>query len=116
MSVNRVKSAIFIAAHRRACEANGAFVTIARQGDGDAGLVMIRAINREGQERLLIETNHFIKGRLWRDLSDGFKAAEEIRQLVDRQIGFDSDLWLVDIEDPEGRTFLSEPIIAKDAI
>jgi len=110
----RVKSAIFVAAYRRGCEAQGAFVTVGRVGDDDAGLVMIRAINRLGEERLLMEAANFSGSRIWRDLSDGFQPSDSVNKIIDQQLRFDSDLWVVDIEHPDGDCFLQEPIVTKD--
>src|ERR1700744_2011730 len=36
---------------------------------------------------------------------------EKARTYFDRQIKFDPDLWIVEIEDRQGRTFVDEPVV-----
>ena len=48
--------------------------------------------------------------RMWMVLSEG--PEPEVDQSISRQRGFDPDLWVVEVEDREGRHLLDEPGLA----
>jgi hypothetical protein len=50
-----------------------------------------------------------------RQLSGAFIAEEEAQSLLDRESRFDSDIWIVEIEDREGRHFLGDDLIDESA-
>jgi hypothetical protein len=112
----RVRTEIFINGHIRHCQAKGAFATVARMGDDDAGLILLRIYGPCRQARLLLEGRSLDGARQWRDLSDGMQPEADIEALIARQIRFDPDLWVLDIEDRDGNPHLIEPIIGKDAL
>ena len=53
------------------------------------------------------------KGELvWaRPLGDWGDGSRAPRTWLDKQVKFDPDLWIVEIEDREGRAFVDEPIV-----
>ena len=107
----RLRSDFWVAALRRRAEAAGAFVSIARRGADEAGAIFVAIDRRDGRfdlygpapQSLFDEAG--IEDRLFQHVLSACTEAE-LGERMDREIRFDSDLWLVDIEDREGRPFL----------
>ena len=83
-----------------------AFVT--SHGDDTAGAVLVKINTLDGQARvyqrsfdLMSDTRH------WVVLAEGDEAA--VDTAIARQRGFDPDLWVVEVEDRDGRHLLDEP-------
>ncbi len=94
----------------RRAELSGAFATVARKGDAQAGTVLVKAVNRRaGTARLYREAVRGEGESVWiRPV-----ATEDERELdtyIEREARFDPDFWLIEIEDAEGRHFLTEPV------
>ncbi|GGD09236.1 DUF1491 family protein [Aquisalinus flavus] len=107
----RIKTAIFVDAWRRRCQQGGAFATVLRRGDGDAGMVAVRVYQRGEPMRVWMETRDINGERAWRDLTRGGASEQEADRLLEREVSFDPDLWIVEVEDREGRPFLQEKLL-----
>lgn len=96
---------------RRRAEAAGAFVSIARRGDAQAGAVFVIIDRRDGRFDLYgpAPQSVFDDGppseRLFVRMAAEAQI-EEVRSRMESEMRFDPDLWQVDIEDREGRAFL----------
>ncbi len=101
---------VWVGALIRRAELGGAFATVARKGDTRAGSVLVRAINtKTRQSRLYSEAFRGDGERIWMEpVSSGADA--DLNRYVERALRVDPDLWVVEIEDGEGRHFLSEPV------
>jgi len=112
MSVPRLKAGLFVRAHIRICEVAGVFAVIARKGDETAGSVLIRVNRLDGTGHLLSPFTHEEGGRAWR-FREGPEPQEDekIDAIIAREHKRDPDLWVIEIEDRQGRHFLSEPVI-----
>ncbi len=94
----------------RRAEIAGAFATVARKGDARAGTVLVKTLNRRsGEARLYAEAFRGEGERVWMRPTPA-TVESEIDAYVERQARIDPDLWLVEIEDAEGRHFLTEPV------
>ncbi|MCI5048255.1 MAG: DUF1491 family protein [Aquisalinus sp.] len=102
----RLKTEIFIRAWLRRAQSEGAFATVARKGDPDGGLVIVKAINTDRQACAWIETYAVEEKNRWRPLTETFLAEIEVNEKISRELNFDRDLWLVEVEDRDGRNFL----------
>ena len=107
----RLRTDFWVAALRRRAEAAGAYVSIARRGADEAGAVFIVVDRRDGRLDLYgpAPQSVFEEGRPSERLFVAVAEAgsvEEIRARIEREVRFDTDLWLVDIEDREGRPFV----------
>lgn len=101
---------IWVAALIRRVELGGGFATVARKGDARAGSVLVKVLNRsDGTSRLYGEATRGDGERVWMRpaLSD---QEPELDRYIERAIRIDPDLWVVDVEDREGRHFLTEPV------
>ncbi|MCA0872726.1 DUF1491 family protein [Seohaeicola saemankumensis] len=83
-----------------------AFVT--SHGDNDAGAVLIKINTLDGQARAFQRGYDLATGnRRWVELIAG--AEPEVDAAIRRQIEFDPDLWVIEVEDRQGRTLLDDP-------
>jgi hypothetical protein len=101
---------IWVAALIRRAEQAGAFAMVLRKGDARAGAVLLKLVNRRaGTTRLLAEATRGDGERVW---MRPVRAAEEqdLDAYVERTVKIDPDVWVVEIEDNQGRHFLVEPV------
>lgn len=107
----RLKAEIWIKAYIRRCATEGAAAVVVRHGDDDAGAIFIR-INRLDGTSLLFGPapaglNGAARDRQWVACVDENSAADEkVEAYLAREAKFDSDLWIVEVEDRAGRHFL----------
>ncbi len=101
---------IWVSALIRRAELAGAFAVVVRKGDPRAGAVLVKTLDRrKGQVRLYAEATAQDGERIWMRPAH----AEDERELdayVERAIRVDPDIWVVEIEDTEGRHFLTEAV------
>lgn len=106
----RIKTHIRVGAHLRRIAAAGAFAQIAKKGDPDAGAVAVKVylgrIDGAPAARLFVESRDEAGARIWREPFEGPAPEEKIDDYLARERRFDPDLWIVEIEDRDGRNFL----------
>ena len=107
----RLKSAIWVAAYLRRRHIDGTFAVVRRRGAEEAGAIFIKIARLDGTCTVLNQTRDAQGQPAWArplgETVDETKAGA----YFERQIKFDPDLWIVEIEDREGRSFLDEPIL-----
>jgi len=107
----RIRSDFWVAALRRRAEAAGAFISIARRGAEEAGAIFVLVDRRDGRFDLYGPAPQSVfdderpSDRLFSRLAEG-ATEEAARGRMEQETRFDPDLWLIDIEDREGRSFL----------
>lgn len=105
----RLKTEIVIAAQIRRAEAAGAFAHVARKGDPDAGAIAVKVfIGRDEAgpaARLYIESRDENGAFIWREPFNGPVAEEKVDGWLAKERRIDPDLWILEIEDKEGRSF-----------
>jgi hypothetical protein len=107
----RLKAGIFVRALIRRAEVSGAAAYVARKGSEEAGAVFIQISRLDGTCTVLNQARGADGERVWaRPLGESC-AVEKAAAYFERQIKYDSDLWIVEIEDREGRTFVDEPVM-----
>ena len=107
-----LKTEIWAQALMRRAAVAGAFAAVVRRGDADAGAVLVKVATLDGRARLYAPAQNAAGERVWLDLSSGPLGVEEagVDAHARRRAETDPDLWIVEIEDREGRTFLTEPV------
>jgi len=110
-STPRLKAGIFVRALIRRVQVAGASAFVVRSGAEEAGAVILKVAKLDGTVRVLNQTRDG-KGRLvWAQPLGGWTGEARARDWCDRQVTFDPDLWIVEIEDREGRAFVDEEIV-----
>jgi hypothetical protein len=105
-----LSSDIWVGALIRRAEQGGAFAAVARKGDPRAGAVLVKAVNRRaGTATLYSEATRGDGERVWMQpvKSD---AEADLDAYIARAVRIDPDLWVVEIEDADGRHFLVEAV------
>lgn len=110
----RLKSEFFVQALVRRVQASfvdgGAAAYIAKRGDTDAGGIFVRVNRLDGTAGVLTIFTHMDGDRRWRVVLPPRTLEREVDAHMQREIKRDPDIWIIDIEDAQGRHFLEEKI------
>ena len=81
---------------------------VVQKGDATAGAVLIKLNTLDGQACCYQRSFDLMTGdRKWVVLVDG--AERDVDSSVAKQCSFDPDLWVIEVEDKQGRHLLDEP-------
>lgn len=101
---------VWVSALIRRAELEGAFATVVRKGDTRAGDVVIKAYNTAERTARLYSQSVDMDGQpLWIQPVTS-ENESELDAYLERRRGYDPDLWVVEIEDRQGRHFLLEKV------
>ncbi|HEX3809363.1 MAG TPA: DUF1491 family protein [Rhizomicrobium sp.] len=109
--IPRLKAGIFVRALTRRAEVAGAQAYVVRKGSEEAGAILIKLNPLDGTCTVLSQARRGEGELVWVKPLGGPTDEEKARAWLDKQIKFDPDIWIVEIEDREGRTFLDEPVM-----
>ena len=105
----RLKSALYVQALIRRAETAGASAYLVRRGAEEAGAVFLKVDRLDGSATVLSPARRG-EERVWtRPLGDAADA-RRCAEYFAKQVRFDPDIWIVEIEDKQGRAFVDEPI------
>ena len=107
----RLKAGIFVRALIRRAEVAGAQAYVVRKGAEEAGAIFIQISRLDGTCTVLNQSRGADGERVWARPLGESSESEKAAAYLERQIKYDPDLWIVEIEDREGRTFLDEPVV-----
>jgi hypothetical protein len=115
----RLKSGIWVAAYVRRCYIEGAFAAVRRRGADEAGAVCIKINRLDGTGILYGPAPQAVfdeaqpAGRIFTAILGRETPVPEanIEARLVREIGFDPDLWIVEVEDRAGRNFLDGAVV-----
>lgn len=80
---------------------------VVAHGDDTAGAVLVKLNTLDGQAALYQRTLDLMSGeRTWSVLSEG--AEIDVDAAISRQRSFDPDLWVIEVEDRQGRHLLDQ--------
>jgi len=113
----RLKSAIWVAAYIRRCNVEGAFAAVRRRGAEEAGAIFIILNRLDGTADLYGPAPQSAfdgaspTSRAFSVVLKQRPAPEaEVEARLAREIDFDPDVWIVEIEDRAGRHFLDDVV------
>ncbi len=106
-----VKTEIWVKGHLRRCFAAGLTGVVARKGSEEAGAVFVRVTRARGEVRVFAPAPgpaYDEEGRRrWTEpLGSEGVSEEEADRYFARQVSFDPDAWILDIDDPKGEGLL----------
>jgi hypothetical protein len=109
----RLKSALWVAAYIRRCQVEGLFAVVRRRGAEEAGAVFVRVSRLDGTSDLYgpaPQSAFDAAEGSARAFAPSLKALPapdaEVEAYLAREVKFDSDVWIVELDDREGRNFL----------
>ncbi len=110
----RLKSALWVAAYLRRCQVEGAFAVVRRRGAEEAGAVFVRISRLDGTSDLFGPAPQSLADDVGRGADRAFTPVLKERPASDaavdsyleREVKFDPDVWIVEVEEPSGRHFL----------
>jgi hypothetical protein len=101
---------IWVSALIRRVEQGGAYAAVARKGDARAGAVLVKVVNRRaGTATLYAEATRADGERVWMQPHPGADEAA-LDAYAERARRIDPDLWVVEVDDGQGRHFLTETV------
>ncbi len=105
-----LSSDVWVYALIRRVELGGSFATVARKGDATGGAVLVRTWNpREREARLYALAQSGDGQSVWMQPLKTTDEAE-LDAYAGRAARRDPDLWIVEIEDADGKRFLTENV------
>lgn len=109
----RLKTSIWVAAYLRRVQVEGAFAVLRRRGAEEAGAVFIKIDRLDGTSDIYAPAPQtaFDEARPSdRIFSPALKALPadnaDVEAYLARQLRFDPDVWIVEVEERTGRHFL----------
>ncbi len=107
----RLTAAMWVSAHIRRCMSVGIPAVLVQRGDDQAGTVLIKWNRFSGGCQVLTPTRDSDGRRIWiRGTGEDAVDEQTADAYVARQLKNDPDLWVLEIEDFDGRYELGEPI------
>lgn len=108
----RLKAEFWVKAYIRRCYAQNIPAMVVRHGDDTAGSVLVK-LNQFDRGCIVFERTFDLDGnRAWMQATGAEPVAEsEADSLIQKQGQFDPDIWVIEVEDPEGRHLLDDPIL-----
>ena len=107
----RLKAGIFVRAIIRRAEVGGASAYVLRKGAEEAGAVFLKISRLNGTCTVLDQIRRGDGDLAWvKPLGDSVDE-DRARAYFEKQVKIDPDIWILEIEDREGRAFVDEPIV-----
>lgn len=115
----RLKSGIWVAAYLRRCNVEGAFAAVRRRGAEEAGAVFIIINRLDGTATLYGPAPQAVfdetkpVDRLFTAVLGRETPVPEadIEARLSREIRYDPDLWILEVEERAGRHFLDDAVV-----
>lgn len=107
----RLKAGIWVKAYIRRCQSAGVPAAVVRHGDDDGGTIFIRINRLDGTSMLFGPApagfDEAKSDRQFTAMLGGRSAPDaDVEAFLAREVDFDSDLWIVEIEARDGQHYL----------
>lgn len=107
----RLKTEIWVQALLRRAMGEGAFGAVVNHGDDTSGSVLIKLNRLDGNAMVLSSIRKGDGTGLWmRATGKDWVAESEADAYLQKSLQRDRDVWIVEIEDRDGRHFLLDPV------
>jgi len=101
-----LKTSFWAPALIRRAERGGAYATVVYRGDPDAGAVLIKVRSMDGLAVLYRSMRDMDGNRIWHP--KGPAGEDDLDADIRKAMVSDPDLWVIEIEDRQGRHFLTD--------
>jgi hypothetical protein len=111
----RLRAEFWVKGYIRRCAVEGASAVVVRHGDDDAGAIFIKVSRLDGTCAVFGPAPAGLSGaesdrRFISHFPPAGASETDADAFLAREAGFDSDLWLIEVEDRQGRHFLDEQL------
>jgi len=112
----RLKSSIWVSAYLRRCQAAGSYATLRRRGAEEAGAIFIKVDRLDGTGDLYGPApqtafdDEPTDRKFILTFGEPAQPNADIEGRLQKEIRFDPDLWIVEVEDREGRHWLDDQL------
>jgi hypothetical protein len=107
--MNRLRSDFWVSAYIRRCDVEGVEAVLRKRGAAEAGAVFVKVDRLDGTASLFGPAPQMFLDdsgeRLFCAMMIGATPLD-VEERMARELKFDSDLWLVEVDDRAGRHFL----------
>ena len=107
----RLKAGIYVKALIRRAEVAGAAAYVLRHGADEAGALFLKLARPDRSCTILSQARRGDGELVWMKPLGETSDEQAVANYFEKQIRFDPDLWILEIEDREGRAFVDEPIV-----
>jgi hypothetical protein len=105
-----LKAKFWVDALVRRAETGFASAYVIRRGDEDAGTVLVKVVAADRLARLFVPARDQNGTRVWQLYRKTPIPEPEADDYCRRRTENDPDVWIIEIEDRQGRHFLTEPV------
>lgn len=103
MSDERLPTELWVRAHMRRCEVEGAFAAVLHRGDPTGGLVVLKLYRQGAGSRVLTQTRDLDGQIAWMPALENKEVSDrEADTYIARAIKRDPDVWVIEIESRDG--------------
>jgi hypothetical protein len=109
----RLKSALWVSAYLRRCQVEGVAAVVRRRGAEEAGAIFVRIDRLDGTSDLFgpapqsaFDSAPGAARAFSASLAEQPAPDASIESYLAREIKFDPDIWIVEVENRNGRNFL----------
>jgi len=107
----RLKSGIWVRALIRRCAVEAVPALVVRKGDETAGGVFVKVNRLDGLADVFSPSRKGDGTKVWMRATGEAPVSEaDADAYVERQAKYDPDIWVIEIEDRDGRHFLGEEV------
>lgn len=108
----RIPTHVWAGALVRSAGVGGASAFVLQHGDKDRGDVIVKVARLDGTAALFAPSPMAFEEREfdWLPVPGAWSDEGEVDEIVRKRRSYDPDLWVIEIEDREGRHFLTEKV------
>ncbi|MAU40711.1 MAG: hypothetical protein CMF31_03725 [Kordiimonas sp.] len=100
--IDRLKTSIWVQAQIQLCQQQHLPMMVVRKGHEDAGMVIVKQDLLNGHCHVWMQQRDHQGKLVWMEKpAAGPVTLSEADKFIERQISFDEDLWLIEVEDPK---------------
>lgn len=108
---DRLPTGLWVMAHVRAADVQGVPMVVARKGDPGRGTVLLKINRRNGLFDILVQTRRDEELVWSRPLGPDPMDEAAADTYIARQVKYDPDLWVVEVEDRQGRPWFEGRVV-----
>lgn len=107
---DRLPTHLWVMAHIRAADSQGVPMMVVRKGDPGRGTVILKLNQLDGRFSVLVQIREGEKLAWSRGTGADPVTEAEADAYIARQTRYDPDVWVVEVEDRQGRPWFEGPI------